>query len=438
MSINTASIPRTNSLSQKRIFIYWIPLAISWIMMGSEMPFIFSILARLSESQIMIAAFGIVGPLSIIIESPVISLLSTTTTLARSKQSYLMLRKFVIHLMWLTFIIHGAIAFTPLLDILLSNIMKVPTEFHPYIATGMKIMILWSPLIGWRRFLQGLMIRFDQTKYIGYGTIIRLISSGGTAAYLGLVIKLPGIQVATYALEVGVLIELIFTHIMTRPLVKEKFGENSTLKSDHLSYKELVKFHMPLAASTFIFLLTMPAISTALGKSADPELYLAAWPVLMGLFFLVRTPTQALPEVIIALFDKQKNNELKNFSLKVGIVLSTIVTLMAFTPLGKFYFEELINIQPHLSVLILPVLKFGIPIPLIMAVLNYQRGKFTSLKKTSFITFGLSIELFTLIAILMIGLSLKLSGTLIATIAITVSYLADYLVLSFGERKLKI
>ncbi|HEY4723752.1 MAG TPA: hypothetical protein VII92_17990, partial [Anaerolineae bacterium] len=67
----------TNALSQRRILQFWLPLASSWLLMTTEMPFISAAIARLPDAQTMIAAFGITASISITIESPVIMLLAT-------------------------------------------------------------------------------------------------------------------------------------------------------------------------------------------------------------------------------------------------------------------------------------------------------------------------------------------------------------------------
>ena len=112
-ALDTAPTP---SLSQRRIFLYWLPLAASWLLMASEMPYVNAMLARISEAERMIAAFGVVAAISITIESPVINLLSTSTAKARNRQHYLTLRRFTIHLMIVTTVLHILMGFTPLFD----------------------------------------------------------------------------------------------------------------------------------------------------------------------------------------------------------------------------------------------------------------------------------------------------------------------------------
>src|SRR3990170_6064281 len=106
---NIADVQPTASpaLTQKRILLIWLPLAASWLLMALESPYISAALARLSEAERMIAAFGLAMSLSITIESPVISLLATSTALARSRQNYLMLG---------TTLLQFLLAWTPVFD----------------------------------------------------------------------------------------------------------------------------------------------------------------------------------------------------------------------------------------------------------------------------------------------------------------------------------
>src|SRR3972149_6480271 len=58
-----------------RILRTWWPLAASWMLMGAELPALSAIVARLPDPEINLAAYGgIVFPLALIIESPIIML----------------------------------------------------------------------------------------------------------------------------------------------------------------------------------------------------------------------------------------------------------------------------------------------------------------------------------------------------------------------------
>src|SRR3990172_2857392 len=181
---NHSSTP--TGLNQRRILFFWLPLAASWLLMSTEIPYVSAAMARLSEAERMLAAFGIVTGLSITIESPVIMLLATSTALARSPQNYRLLRRFTLHLILGTTLLHILFGFTPLFDLVVRTMMGVPESIVEPVRLGMRLMILWSAAIAWRRFKQGILIRHAQTKAVGQGTAVRLFASAGTATLLAL------------------------------------------------------------------------------------------------------------------------------------------------------------------------------------------------------------------------------------------------------------
>jgi hypothetical protein len=65
------------ALASGRVMRVWWPLAASWILMAFEQPAISGIVARLAEPKINLAAFGgLVFPLTLMIEAPIIMLLA--------------------------------------------------------------------------------------------------------------------------------------------------------------------------------------------------------------------------------------------------------------------------------------------------------------------------------------------------------------------------
>ncbi len=424
--------PTANFLTQRRIWFFWLPLAASWLLMGTEMPFVNALLARLSGAERMIAAFGIVGSLSITIESPVIMLLATVTALARSRQSYLMLRRFTQHLMVATTAVHLLVAWTPLFDMIVRGWLHVPEALVEPVRLGMRIMVFWSAAIAWRRFKQGVMIRFGQTKFVGQGTIIRLFTSAGLAVVLANWGQLPGIAVGTLALTAGVVVEAVYAHLAIRRLVAANFGPTAPDNlPPPLHYADLIRFHAPLAASTLLYLLSQPMASAALARLSNPELLLAAWPVTSGLLFITRSPALALPEVIIALIDEPGSQAaLRKFMVAVGAVCVTVLALLGFTPLGHFYFRGLIGVSETLAGLAAIGVQVAVLLPLVVAWQSWYRGNLTALRATPAITLAMIVNLTTMVVLLAAGVALQAPGVLLAATALTVATTAETVVLA--------
>ncbi len=189
-------------LTQRFILAFWMPLAASWVLMTLEGPFVQAAIARLPNPETNLAAIGIVVSLSVTIESPVIMLLATSTALCRDRDAYLILRRFMLGLILLLTIVAAVVAFTPVYDWIVPGAMGVPDDIAVAARSGMAIMVFWSAAIGWRRFYQGILIRFGQTRRVTYGTVVRLLASAGTAAVLALWAGWPGVWVGSTALMV--------------------------------------------------------------------------------------------------------------------------------------------------------------------------------------------------------------------------------------------
>ena len=80
-------------MRQIDIFLFWLPLFASWLLMLSEVPLLSAAINRLPDEVVMLAAFGIAISLAVLIESPVINLLATATALVHDRASYLQVRR---------------------------------------------------------------------------------------------------------------------------------------------------------------------------------------------------------------------------------------------------------------------------------------------------------------------------------------------------------
>ena len=76
-----------NELTQKRILQFWAPLAATWLMMALEGPILTSFIARLADSTLNLAAYGVAHPLAMLIESPIIMMLSASIALVKDAES---------------------------------------------------------------------------------------------------------------------------------------------------------------------------------------------------------------------------------------------------------------------------------------------------------------------------------------------------------------
>ena len=82
-------------LTHRHILKFYSPLALSWIFMAVESPIALSVISRMPNAEICRAAFQPLMALAYLIESPVIDLLTTATTLGKDRKHYVQLSRFV-------------------------------------------------------------------------------------------------------------------------------------------------------------------------------------------------------------------------------------------------------------------------------------------------------------------------------------------------------
>src|SRR5512139_1627414 len=132
-------------LSLNRIARAWWPLAGSWLLMGAELPALSAVVARLADPETNLAAYGgVIFPLALIIESPIIMLLAASTALSKDMASYLKIRRFMMISGALLTMLHVLIAFTPLYYVVVVNILGVPQEIVEPARLGLMIMLPWT------------------------------------------------------------------------------------------------------------------------------------------------------------------------------------------------------------------------------------------------------------------------------------------------------
>lgn len=425
-------------MRQRDILFFWLPLFASWLLMTAEGPTITATTNRLPNEVIMLAAQGIIISLSVTIESPIINLLATSTALTKDRASYLLLRKFTIHWMILLTLITIALAFTPLFDLVIVDLMGVEQEVAVWVRPGMRIMTFWSAAIAWRRFLQGVLIRFKQTQKVTIGTAIRLFASAGTVISLAIWGEWPGVYVGTSAWMAGVLAEAIYATIAVRPLLRNQLAPDSeAAEGEPLTYKELFWFHLPLAGTSVLVLLVQPMVTFSLARLDQPTRSLAAWPIVFQITLISRAAALALPEVVIALSEGEKTfRPIRRFTFTLTAVITILMTIFILTPLADFYLFNIQDMTQPVGELARSGLALFIPLPGLAVLISWLRGLLINQRKTKFVNVGMGINVLATVVILGLGMLLNWPGINTAALALSVASFAELLYLWWRIRNL--
>lgn len=405
--------------------------------MTAEGPVISAAINRLPDEIVMLAAMGIVTSLSITIESPVINLLATSTALVQDMASYRLVRRFTIHLALTLTVVAALVAFTPLFDLIVRRALGAPPEVAQWVRPGMQIMTLWTAAIAWRRFLQGIMIRFQQTRKVAWGTMVRLTASAGVVVTLALGTSWPGVIIGSLALMAGVIAEAVYATVAVRPLLRHTLPHASATGST-LTYGELFWFHLPLAATSLLILLAQPLVTFSLARLPQPTQSLAAWPVLFQMMLMARAAALALPEVVIALSNQPHNfAPLRRFTLLLGIASTSLMALLLLTPAARYYLYTVQDMTTAVGELAESSLLLFLLFPALAAGTSWLRGLLIKNKATREVNWGMGLNLLITAVVLMAGLVLQQPGLPTAALALNLAAAAELLYLGWrGQRVL--
>ena len=393
--------------TQRTIALFWAPLAATWVMMAAEGPFLAAIIARLPSPEFNLGAYGVAFALAILIEAPVIMLMSAATSLVKDRISYLKMRNFSRGLILGTTLLLLIVLVPGVYRWLTETLLQLPTEVADLTYGALWFFLPWPSAIGYRRFLQGVLIRAGKTRLVAMGTLIRLFAMT-VAALLGyLLLDIPGAWIGGLALGTGVTVEAIAARFMAAETVRELLAEetDSGYTGRTVTYRAIATFYLPLALTSMIGLTIQPLLTFFMGRSVAPVESLAVYPVVHSLSFFFRSMGFAYQDAAIALIGERFEHyrELRRFCFTLGAVATAGLALVAFTPLFQLWFITLSGLTPELTSFALIPARIIVPLPFLSVLLSFQRAILVEGRRTQHITWASVIEV-TAVAVLFITL----------------------------------
>jgi hypothetical protein len=409
----------------RRIVQTWWPLAASWLLMAVETPALSAVVARLANPEISLAAYGgVVFPVSLIVESPIIMLLSASTALSKDWDSYLKLRRFMMRAGALLTALHVLIAFTPLYYVVAVGLIGAPTEIIEPARIGLMIMTPWTWSIAYRRFNQGVLIRFGHSRAVGFGTLVRLSTDGLVLGIGYLIGVIPGIVVATSAVAAGVVSEAAYAGLRVRPVLRDQLRQAAPVE-EPLTFRMFLDFYIPLAMTALLSFLMQPIGSAALSRMPDALESLAVWPVVSGLIFMLRSLGLAYNEVVVAMLDEPRAvYNLRRFTALLAALTTVLLLIIVSTPLAELWFRRLLALAPPLATLAGQGLRIALLIPGLTVLQSWYQGVLVHSRRTRAITEAMVIFLLTSNVILWAGVAWgQVTGLYIGLVAFAASTL---------------
>lgn len=405
----------SKKISYLYIIKFWMPLSLTWLMMAFEGPYLASIIARLPSEKLNLAAYGIALAFGLLIEAPIMMIMSASAALVKGGRSYRDLKRFLVILNFILTFVIVVISYPKIFYFIAFRLLGLNSEVARLAHIATIFLIPWPGSIGYRRFYQGILIRDGLTKYVAIGTVFRLLFMSIVALIFYHLKILHGAAVGGLSMSAGVVAEAIAARIMAnRSVLKLK-----EIKDDEpLELKRILQFYIPLALTPLIALGVYPAVTFFLGKSIMAIESLAVMPVINSLVFIFRSLGLSYQEVVVALGGKSKEHfrYVKNFAFFLGMFTLFMMIIISFTDLSFFWFHKVSGLPVELSrFAILPTMIMSL-IPAGTVLLSFQRGVLVNCRYTNPITIATIVETVVIVLSLTIFIKwLQMPGAVLAS-----------------------
>jgi len=420
-AFNAVMNDNENNLTPGIIFFFWVPLALTWLMMALEGPIVASVIARLQEAKLNLAAYGVALSVAFISEGPIIMLVSTATALVRSYSSYKKLLRFALVLNGLITVLLAILMIPGVFSFLADDVVGLPEEVSRLAYWSTVLFLPWPAAIGMRRFYQGILIRHNRTRFVTYGTITRLGSLTAAALVLSWWGILPGACVGSLSLSLGVVCEAVAIRIMVRGVLRQLKAGSEEENAASLTYREITVFYTPLALTSLLFLSAHSIVTFFVARSQMAVESLAVLPVIGALMFIFRSFGLSYQEAVIALVGDrfEKFVPISNFALLLVSAVFCSLGLVVFTDVVAIWYQDICGLSPDLALFALAPTKLLIVLPALEVVMSFQRGLMVAGLTTKPVTLAALIEIIAIVVTLNLAIhTLNMVGAMAAALAL--------------------
>jgi hypothetical protein len=365
-------------------------------MMAAEGPFLAAVIARLPDPKYNLAAHGVAFAFAVLIEAPVIMLMSASTALVEDAVSYRKLRNFANALNVTSTLVLLVVLIPSVFGFLMRTVIGLPSEVADLTYGALWLFLPWPAAIGIRRFVQGVLIRSGRTRLVATGTAIRLAAMSATAVVLFLATDLPGAWVGAASLSAAVVTEAIAARWMASAAIRELLAGPDHTEPDGspLGYRRISQFYFPLLLTSIIGLMVHPMLTFFMGRAAFPVESLAVFPVVHALSFIFRALGLSFQDAAIALLGRRNEHfeELARFGTGLGLAATAGLAAVAFTPLADLWFITISGLTPELASFAITPTRILVVLPALSVLLSFQRAILMQSRVTRPITVATAIE----------------------------------------------
>lgn len=346
---------------------FW-PLTLTGLAMVLARQFQHGTLGRFDSPTEELATFAYAWSTFHLFNAAVIFVPQMTNALARSPRARRQCLNFTLSVAAVLTIPILVMAFTPVGRWVLPRVFPIDAA-----ATESIVMYLrfFSPLIlvhALRQHFTGLLV---QSRRTGLVTILQVYSLAAILAMLivGLRVGWP----ASQTLGVAQVLSAATTMVATIVLCRRFRRAPVRAAEEELTYRRIVVFFWPVAVTSVMFSLSRPVLFSFAGRGDAGDATVAALAVAGGVAMIFQNCLNQFRHIFVT-FGSNDLPGIRRFLLRVWLVVTATMVLIAVTPLGTWLFRDLLGVEPHVLPMARHVLGVMCLAPLMICIRNYFHG----------------------------------------------------------------
>lgn len=385
------------------------------------------------DSSVQLATWGgVVYPITVLLEAPTFMLLSASATLVSDRESYHSGLRHALTVGAFCAVLQLTIVHPTVYRWLMESVLSPPPGVAESAYTGFVILSMSAIFVALRRFHQGVLVRLGRSRTVGIGTALRIGSGIGICFLLMQSESVSGATAAAVSCGSAMVLEALYAYVMARPAIAELPEiESAPMGKKLLRWSDFFRFYAPLASTSVLLCLAQPIGSATMARAALPLQSLAIWPAVITLINSLRSLNTAIPELYVSrVAQRESVEQLKRLTGYLCVFQTATVAVLAFTPLGPWWFLTVAGLSPELSDLALATLSCGVVLPLFATLQSWQQGRLLAARASTAISAGVLRYIVAVIGLAWLGMALtNVVGALVFIVAVTMAIMFQWLYL---------
>lgn len=171
-----------------------------------------------------------------------------------------------------------------------------------------------------------------------------------------------------------------------------------------LSQREIARFFFPLLLNVQLMSVSHSLINAGLARLEQPILTLAGYSVAIILHLCLASPAYQNHTIAIALMHGRRSLlGVGLYALTVALYVSTLLALVAYTPLGSLVFEQLLGVSPAIAGEARSVLAILTFLPFFTGLRGLCQGIVIRARRTGLVSLATLVRILSLVGFLLLG-----------------------------------